>query len=563
MVIGTAQMSLGGIGAMPSELRARRADGLYSLHAYHTKVPPSAIEACIEAHTRPGDVVLDPFCGSGMTGVAAARTGRRAFLNDLSPAAIHIARNYTTPCDPDAFEGGVARVLAAVGERIAALYATTHHGRRATIEHLVWSDVRACPSCAAKIVLWTLRDAGLRRITCPSCNEEHPKASMPFVDETPVEANLSGLGPRRVIRPAEPSDAGNLGATERIPWHPRTPFGPSRPMWRRGHADLGIATVADFYSRRNLIALALLWEAASAETDGRVRDALRFSLTAIANRASRRYQWNAKRPTNVLGGTLYISSLRYEWNVLSLWRRKVAAVARFFAANAVPADSVHVMQGSATRLPLPDESVDYCFTDPPFGAHIVYSDASLLWEAWLDDFTDREEEAIVVRGGDVPKQVGDYGELLAAAFGEVRRVLKADGEATVVFQATDPTVWAVVQAAASQAGLSVVDTGTLDKGQPSFKQIKGRTAGERVAATDVMLHFAKRASEARPRATTVEEAVAAACRDARERGKPFMVDQLYAGVVAHLVRGELPVLGFAEIASLIDEHSEADLPRAA
>ena len=61
-----------------------------------------------------------------------------------------------------------------------------------------------------------------------------------------------------------------------------------------------------------------------------MREALFFAFTAAVNRASKRYQWNAKRPTNVMTGTLYISSLRYEWNVWSLFRRKAADVLRYY-----------------------------------------------------------------------------------------------------------------------------------------------------------------------------------------------------------------------------------------
>jgi DNA modification methylase len=43
--------------------------------------------------------VLDSFRGSGMTGVPAALSGRRALLNDLSPAAVHIASDCITPRD--------------------------------------------------------------------------------------------------------------------------------------------------------------------------------------------------------------------------------------------------------------------------------------------------------------------------------------------------------------------------------------------------------------------------------------------------------------------------------
>jgi len=110
------------------DIKEGKNDPIYNAHAYHTKVPPRSIIPYILHYTRPGDVVLDPFCGSGMTGVAAQmcanppkdlleqspelkdRVGPRAcILNDLSPAACHIAYNYNTPVDADAlrreFEG--------------------------------------------------------------------------------------------------------------------------------------------------------------------------------------------------------------------------------------------------------------------------------------------------------------------------------------------------------------------------------------------------------------------------------------------------------------------------
>ena len=40
--------------------------------------------------------------------------GRNALLSDLSPAAVHIARNYTTPCDPSAFAATLAVIEKAV-----------------------------------------------------------------------------------------------------------------------------------------------------------------------------------------------------------------------------------------------------------------------------------------------------------------------------------------------------------------------------------------------------------------------------------------------------------------
>lgn len=59
---------------------------------YPTQKPVGLVERIIRASSRPGDLVADFFCGSGTTGVAAARLGRRYLLVDNSPAAIAIAR---------------------------------------------------------------------------------------------------------------------------------------------------------------------------------------------------------------------------------------------------------------------------------------------------------------------------------------------------------------------------------------------------------------------------------------------------------------------------------------
>lgn len=535
---------------------AKRSDALYGVHAYHTKVPPSVIREYIDRHSPPAGLVLDPFCGSGMTGVAAALTGRRAFLNDLSPAATHIARNYTSPCPLAEFRAGVERVLRSVGEQVAGLYRTSHEGQSATVEYLVWSDVRCCPHCENEILLWDLREQGLRRLQCRGCGLRASKPEFPLIGERAVEANLS-VGRTRVVRDAQRRDLGTERVPDALPWFPSTHFGPERPMWRKGHEELGIRSVADFFSPRNLAALALLWHRASEEPNERVRSALRFSLTAIINRASRRYQWNAKRPTNVLGGTLYVSSLRYEWNVLSLWRRKAAAVTRFLRESPMPEGAVVVNEGSATTLPLPDASIDYCFTDPPFGAHIVYSDSSLLWEAWLDDLMDRTDEAIVVAGGDSPKTVDAYADLLEASFAEIRRVLKPQAKATVVFQATDPRVWRAIQLSAVDAGLHLVDAVSLDKGQPSFKQIKGRD-GERVAQADIILTFERGSlggeNTYRPGTLTPSEALRTTLDEAGANGEPHDAGKLYATVNAHLLAsGAKEILTYDSLLSLMRE----------
>ncbi len=59
---------------------------------YPTQKPVALVERIVRASSRPGDLVADFFCGSGTTGVAAHRSGRRYLLVDSSPEAIGITR---------------------------------------------------------------------------------------------------------------------------------------------------------------------------------------------------------------------------------------------------------------------------------------------------------------------------------------------------------------------------------------------------------------------------------------------------------------------------------------
>lgn len=60
-------------------------------NGYPTEKPVSLLETLIGQSTEPGELVCDPFMGSGSTGVAAARTGRFFWGNDLLPDALAIA----------------------------------------------------------------------------------------------------------------------------------------------------------------------------------------------------------------------------------------------------------------------------------------------------------------------------------------------------------------------------------------------------------------------------------------------------------------------------------------
>ena len=482
---------------VPERVNAQKTSTSYRAHSYHTKVPPEAITPFIRSFTRPGETVFDPFCGSGMTGVAALLEGRNALLSDLSPAAVHIARNYTAPCNPSEFAFALERVRAATQTTVDWLYRPLQQD--GIVEYTTWSDEFRCPACAASILYWdclqATGDLDSDRIPCPSCGASFRKAELVWCGERPVQSHTSTVGSRRIHAHAPTrQELALIEDAEAAPipyWTPQVPFGPEREMWRGGHRDMGIDSVGGFFTRRNLHALAALRHAIVCETTGRVREALMFAFTACVNRASKRYQWNAKRPTNVMTGTLYVSSLRYEWNVWSLFNRKAQDVLRYYRSFPTTSSTVDVFQRSAADLDcVPDRSIDMIFMDPPFGSNIFYADASLLWDSWLGQTTDQRSEMVVNKsrksaaGG---KSLSQYGELMQQAFAHGARVLKPGGRAVLAFSNSDDKVWTTVQNALRDAGFESESVHMLNKGQPSIKGVKGVTGKETVTTFDLLI----------------------------------------------------------------------------
>lgn len=529
----------------PEGLRAGKNSQAYRAHSYHTKVPPEAIEKLIRHHTSEGQLVADPFCGSGMAGVASILAGRNAVLSDLSPAAVHIAQNYTNPCVPEALLKAAARVMDRVGPSLTWLYETGPAASRSRVEYTVWSDVFRCPHCGEEIVYWEgARDAKtgavMDKVKCSGCRHASDKRELLWVGERPVETNARGPNSREAHQPtnAELELIQRANASEILHWIPQVPFTSAREMWRAGHSAQGVHSVGDFYTKRNLHALAAIRHTIQEEKDERLRAALMFAFTGMVNRASKRYQWNVKRPTNVMTGTLYISSLRYEWNVGSLFERKVRDVARYFAYLGSPSGRSEVVLSSATELAhLPDRSVDYVFMDPPFGANIFYADSSLLWDAWLGTLTDERAEIVVNKhrnpseGG---KTLSDYQRLMTEAFREVSRILKPSAYATLQFNNSRDDVWCSIQDALRDAGLEVRHAIGLDKIHPSIKGVKGLQAKENVASLDALIELRRQPFSRGPlarRETSDAHIRAALLEFSRTHEAPFTVDEAFAALV--------------------------------
>jgi len=509
---------------------------IYNAHSYHTKVPYQGIIPFIEHYTDPGDLILDPFCGSGMTGVAALLTPtgpRKVILNDLSPAAVHIARNYCTPCDVQKLKKEFERIKSAVKKEFDWLYETYHEdpdtGEKipATIKYVIWSDIYRCrpkkrdtkkhPSnpegCGSEIILWDVavdHDSGKvkDKFPCPNCHEIWRKTELSLIRSIPVVTNYVYTNPKtKKKRQAEHRvtefELNRLKEieTKDIPyWYPTTPFEPTREMWRGVHRDAGITRSCDFYTKRNLWALARLWKEIDNTSNNDVKEKLRFAFTGVAEGLSRRcrYRKNTSFPMPVLSGTMYIPSFMKECNVLTMYDNKLSLrVLKMLKLLWNPGNKgalVKTLCESASQISIPSASIDYIFADPPFGSNIFYGDCSFLWESWLGEFTDDSKEAVwnksrkPVEGG---KTLDDYKRLMGESFREMYRVLKPNRWTTVIFSNSDDRVWEAIQDAAHQTGFIIYGGKEFDKIQRSFKGIKGEKGQEKVISKDVLLNLHK------------------------------------------------------------------------
>jgi adenine-specific DNA methylase len=107
---------------------------------------------------------------------------------------------------------------------------------------------------------------------------------------------------------------------------------------------------------------------------------------------------------------------------------------------------ISFFKGSATNLHfLPNESVDYIYTDPPYGKKIPYLDLSVMWNAWLElEVTDEDYTQEAIEGGEHEKSKAEYNELIALSIKEMYRVLKYDRWLSFVFAHKDPEFWHLI-----------------------------------------------------------------------------------------------------------------------
>lgn len=278
-----------------------------------------------------------------------------------------------------------------------------------------------------------------------------------------------------------------------VDWYPK---GLSLPK----NADAN--SIEELFTKRQLLALSRLYQQILQIEDVVLRDLMRFAFSATLNKCNRTYSTTQGRSEG-RGNSGIMHTYRYwipknpvELNVWNEFNQKFKNLLKVKRetnqAIGKKYEQLRVIQNSATQLTeaLEDESVDYIFTDPPYGSHIAYLDLSTMWNAWLGfDVKEEDKKLEAIEGGDLDKSRDDYANLLRDSLCEMKKVLKPNGWLSIVFAHKDPSYWRMLIDAAQDASFEYANTVVQD----SFQFSRHKRANPlSVLSGELIMNFQKR-----------------------------------------------------------------------
>lgn len=373
-------------------VRKRATKRHFGVHGYFTKQSWDIVQSYIRNYTKPDDVVLDPFGGSGVTAIEAMMTSRKGIHVDLNPFSVFLTESLTAPVNfSDLYE---------------------------TFDKIKKAYEKDEPKTAEEI------QAAL---------EKYPQ-------------------PKDLLLP-KGSD---------------------------------VETVWQLFSDKQRAQLSFLKYLIKKQKDKNIQKTLLLMFSGIVTRKNLTFHTTKNATdTNISGGDA--AAFRYyryriapnpiDLDLMKYFEmrfQKVVAAKREmeYHINANTIGDLKIYKGDATNLIfIEDESVDYIYTDPPYGAKIPYLDLSTMWNAWLDLEVSEEDfarEAIV--GGEHNKSKDEYNSLMAKSIQEMFRVLKYDRWLSFVFYHKDPQFWDLILNTAQRCGFEYVGAVAQKNGQTSFKK---------------------------------------------------------------------------------------------
>jgi DNA modification methylase len=475
----------------------------YRMHKYFARRPYNVFSNLIQHYTNKNDIVLDCFCGGGVTIFEAAALGRKSIGVDINPLATFITRMQMFNGDLELVKAKYNQFIKQIKNKYSDWYYVKFDDDEGICEWVEWVYIVSCPHCNAQIPLtedYKLKNGifkcpnpkckgkdGVRRVDCiPNCSK-------------PLRARYSSKKTKQVLirEITSVEQICNLPDFEAIirgfEIKPDFEF----PLdWDRQHEDKlkerGIIKYRHLFTDRNYAINCCIFNDILA-----IKESLSleiYELLYFLFSSSLRYtnsmtrvteNWEGGKPTAMDKHAFWLPNQYIETNVVDIIEKRAKAVLQglAYSKSALPATCKEVkniedlknsgeyivLNRSSSNLPLADESVDVIITDPPYGSNVQYAELSTVWNAWFDLFNGlngyifKDEEAIVNRKLKVKgsKTENDYERLLFGIYAESSRVLKDGGYLVFTFNNKNIKVWIAMMKAVARAGFYLPEDGVL------------------------------------------------------------------------------------------------------
>ena len=492
-------------------IETSKSSPVYSMHPYHLgKKPHDAVEAYIQHYTIEGDLVLDPFCGSGTTALAALRHARKAVAIDVSPAATFITRFYVSECDPKDLARRFEEACAKVAPDIEYLYGTVCHrcGGPAFIHYVIYSHIYECPRCRRRVSLYEA--SSQRPSCCPWCFSGDKVVSpispaLRIRGNEPVAVDFSCLAscrPKRGIRSCLGSeeekkafleiDLPRVREIERAPIPYPYPANfmmnvqdHGRPWGDEWRPSRNFRRVSDLFTYRNLWALGAFMQAAGEDED--LRAVITSGMLAVSRKAQ-----HLRGGGGYIPGNWALPPMSKQRNVLESLGKVFKRIlkSKQILTETIRSREVCISTKSATSLAeMPSSSVDYIFTDPPYGGAVQYAELNFMWESWLGLNTAWHDQEIIVnrtRG----RGVEYWADMMRLVMMECCRVLKPGRWLSLCYHDSSGGTWPHVQAIMADAGFVPGNSErplSIDTGSNTYNQ----RVNDKAVRRDLVINFRK------------------------------------------------------------------------
>ncbi|MFW9914092.1 MAG: DNA methyltransferase [Candidatus Thorarchaeota archaeon] len=411
----------------------------YRTHLYWARKAPDLAARCIEAYTCPGDKVLDPFCGSGVIPIEAARLGRAGIGFDIDPVGLFIAKMTAAQANLSKIEDLFKTFLQKIRPNVESLYKT------------------CCPLCFSpaaitRVAVWLHEEAMPRELRgrCQTCGDfskppdERDQTHLMNVWGAPLPSCVPDL----VLRYAN----GKLF------------------LKAEGHTS-----IKDLYTHRNLLALGLIHEEIDSIVGKPEQDHLLYGFSSILHLASKLTPDRKSRPYSSHWGRMsyWIPPKHQERNVFELLQNALLgrqSVLRGLEDSNLNLEGVRIVSSLAelasgtimfkrlsalnlTKILLPS-SVDLVFTDPPYGGSVQHFELNSLWASWLN-LNKRDPKDEIIINPRQEKSPETFGKMLQAVFEEIFALLKPEKKMVLSFHSTDLRVWKILVQGAIKAGFTL------------------------------------------------------------------------------------------------------------